>query len=133
LLLPVTFLLIASCVTVYGLLARPIVRLLRLGQRHPQGLLVLGANPVARTLSRCLQSQGVRALLVDSNRHAVRKARLAGLEVEDGQLLSSRVLDPGRFGQTVAVNRGMNAKAFETIEAARSWLGIPNEHGPAST
>jgi hypothetical protein len=93
LLLPVTFLLIASCVTVYGLLARPIVRLLRLGQRHPQGLLVLGANPVARTLSRCLQSQGVRALLVDSNRHAVRKARLAGLEVEDGQLLSSRVLD----------------------------------------
>ena len=38
-------------------------------------------------------------------------------------VLEHPVLDPGRFGETVAVNRGMNVKAFEDLEAARRWLG----------
>jgi hypothetical protein len=63
--------------------------------------------------------------------HVVVKGRFA---LTAAQRSFVDVLDAAvRFGQTVAVNRGMNAKAFETIEAARSWLGIPNEHGPAST
>jgi len=32
--------------------------------------------------------------------------------------------DPGRFGETVAVNRGMHVRTFEAIEAALLWLGI---------
>ena len=35
--------------------------------------------------------------------------------------------DPRRFGETVAVNRGMNIKVFETPEEAFEWL----EHTPA--
>ena len=31
--------------------------------------------------------------------------------------------DPGRYGETVAVNRGMNIKVFETMEEAFEWLG----------
>jgi hypothetical protein len=34
------------------------------------------------------------------------------------------VLDPGRFGETVAVNRGMHVKAFDNLEDAIGWLGI---------
>ena len=64
---------------------------------------------------------------------ALTKQRHAAFRPKFAYVLKAPVLDPGRFGQTVAVNRGMNAKAFETIEAARSWLGIPNEHGPALT
>jgi hypothetical protein len=30
--------------------------------------------------------------------------------------------DPRRFGETVAVNRGMNVKIFETSEDALEWL-----------
>ena len=32
------------------------------------------------------------------------------------------VLDPDRFGETVAKNRGMIVKTFETLENATSWL-----------
>jgi hypothetical protein len=35
------------------------------------------------------------------------------------------VLDPNRFGEIVAVNRGMNVKAFDNIEDALGWLRLP--------
>ena len=34
------------------------------------------------------------------------------------------LLDPKRFGENVAVNRGCNCKAFDNLEDALSWLGI---------
>jgi hypothetical protein len=39
-------------------------------------------------------------------------------------VLERPVLDPGRFGETVAVNRGMHVKAFDNLEDAIGWLGI---------
>ena len=36
------------------------------------------------------------------------------------------VLDPKRFGETVAVNRGMRIKAFDDIKQAEWWLGVPS-------
>ena len=37
-------------------------------------------------------------------------------------VLKEPVLDPKRFGETVAVNRCMNMKAFENPEEALKWL-----------
>lgn len=37
-------------------------------------------------------------------------------------VLRPPVLDPDRFGETVAKNRGMKVKTFETLEDAISWL-----------
>ena len=37
------------------------------------------------------------------------------------------MLDPNRFGETVAVNRGMRVKAFENLQQARWWLGLPGD------
>ncbi len=39
-------------------------------------------------------------------------------------VLTEPVLDPRRFGETVATNRGMNVKAFDNPEDALGWLGI---------
>ena len=39
-------------------------------------------------------------------------------------VLHPPVLDPNRFGETVAVNRGMRIKAFDDIKQAEWWLGI---------
>lgn len=33
--------------------------------------------------------------------------------------------DPGQFGETVAVNRGMNVKVFDNLEDAVRWLRGP--------
>jgi hypothetical protein len=39
-------------------------------------------------------------------------------------VLEIPVLDPNRFGETVAVNRGMRVKAFDNLQQARWWLGL---------
>jgi hypothetical protein len=39
-----------------------------------------------------------------------------------GYALKPPVLDPERFGETVALNRGMNVKTFESVQEARDWL-----------
>jgi hypothetical protein len=38
-------------------------------------------------------------------------------------VLREPVLDSERFGETVAVNRGLNCKVFKQVGAARIWLG----------
>jgi hypothetical protein len=38
--------------------------------------------------------------------------------------------DPQRYGETVAVNRGMNVKTFETPEEAFEWLERPPANNP---
>ena len=57
----------------------------------------------------------------------------AALQFKDGgvspatqfaYVLKEPVLDPHRFGETIAVNRGMLVKAFDNLEDALGWLGI---------
>ena len=42
-------------------------------------------------------------------------------------VLFEPVLDPLRLGETVAINRGMNVKSFESIPAAVAWLELTPE------
>jgi hypothetical protein len=37
--------------------------------------------------------------------------------------------DPRKYGETVAVNRGMSVKTFETPEEASEWLGLTQQAG----
>ena len=39
-------------------------------------------------------------------------------------VLKEPTLDPQRFGETVAINRGMIVKAFDVPEDALAWLGL---------
>jgi hypothetical protein len=39
-------------------------------------------------------------------------------------VLLEPVLDPKRFGETVAVNRGMRVKVFGDVRQAEWWLGV---------
>ena len=45
-------------------------------------------------------------------------------------VMNEPLRDPQRFGETVAVNRGMNVKTFETPEEALEWLERPPAHNP---
>ena len=40
-------------------------------------------------------------------------------------VLAPPVLDLDRFGEIVAVNRGMNVKAFDNLKDALGWLTLP--------
>lgn len=54
----------------------------------------------------------------------VRDIRERGLRFapQFAYVLQEPVLDPQRFGETVAANRGMWVKAFDNIEDALGWL-----------
>lgn len=92
-LMPLTFTVIAACVAVYGLGAIPLVRLLGLQQSAPHGVMLLGANPLARLIALTLRAEGVRVVLVDADRSKIIKARGLGLWAEHGRVLSERVLN----------------------------------------
>ena len=49
-------------------------------------------------------------------------------------VLHEPMLDRSRFGETAAVNRGMNVKAFDNLEAALVWLELlpPQPHREAA-
>ena len=45
-------------------------------------------------------------------------------------VLNEPVLDPQRLGETVALNRGVNVKAFNNTQDAIAWLGVePDSQG----
>jgi hypothetical protein len=48
-------------------------------------------------------------------------------------VLTEPVLDPRRFGESVAVNRGMLVKAFDNLEDALGWLRIAPAKKPAGS
>jgi len=49
-------------------------------------------------------------------------------------VLKEPVLDPNRFGEKVARNRGMNIRVFDDLEKALTWLELENiESGKGDT
>jgi hypothetical protein len=55
---------------------------------------------------------------------AVRKFRMSYTDPQFAYVLKPPVFHPSRIGETVAVNRGMNVKAFDNVEDALRWLGV---------
>jgi hypothetical protein len=49
---------------------------------------------------------------------------------EFAYVLQIPVLDPERFGETVAMNRGMRVRAFDNFKDACGWLGIASANPP---
>lgn len=87
-LVSVTFIVIVGTCTFYGLTALPLARRLNLSQPNPQGVLLVGAHPLAVAIGHVIQSFGLRVLLVDTNADNLDDARRAGLETYHGNILS---------------------------------------------
>ncbi|RKQ97256.1 sodium/proton antiporter (CPA1 family) [Kushneria sinocarnis] len=91
-LVPVTFLVIIGTVVIQSLLSRPIVTLLGVSEPEPSGFLILGANPLARSVARELVELGFTVRLTDTSWDAVQEARMAGLPVYYGNPLSEHAV-----------------------------------------
>lgn len=102
----ITFLVITGTVLVYGLTLTPLARRLGLATPNPQGVVIAGANSLARALAQALKDAGYRVVLVDSNRDSISTARMAGLSTCYGSILSEPVLndvDLGGIGRFLAL------------------------------
>ena len=107
-LVALTFLVIIATVLLQSFTARPMTRALGLAEAEPNGLLFLGANPVARAVGRALRDQGFRVKLADTSYDEIRAARMDGLEVYYGDPLSAHAdqyLELSGIGRLLAMSR----------------------------
>ena len=106
LLVPLTFMIIIGTVAFQSLTARPMAMWLKVAEPEPSGFLILGANPVARTIAAALEKNGFTTLLADSNWDNIRAALIEGRQTFYGNVVSEqadRQLDLVGLGRLLAL------------------------------
>jgi len=88
LLVPLTFMVIIGTVVLQSATAKPLAVLLKVAEPEPNGVLIIGANPVARAIAKALQQHKVSSVLADSNWDNIRAARMEGLTTFFGSAVS---------------------------------------------
>lgn len=126
---PLTFAVIVATVTVYGLTAKALAGRLGVADPDPQGLLVVGAGPLARAVAKAAEAAGFPVRLIDSHRGNVLAARLEGLDVRHGNVLSEAVrdeLDLAGLGRLLALtpNDELNALAAQAFTGEFERAGV---------
>ncbi len=92
-LVPYTFIVIIATVTIYGLTAKPVARLLGVAKPDPHGVIFLGAHDWGRMLALKLQELNFKVLVADSNWDNISIARKSGLATYYGNILSEYAMD----------------------------------------
>lgn len=108
LLVSLTFVVIIGTVVFQSLTAKPLAAMLGVIEQAPRGMLIVGANPVCRTVAKAIQENGFDVLLADSYHSNVRQARMAGLKVFHGNpvsRLADKELDLIGFGTMLGMSQ----------------------------
>jgi len=116
-LVPIVFFVIAGTVAIYGLIGRPLALSLGLADKNPNGVLIVGAHGFARALARALQEMGVSVLVVDTNARLIASARMEGLPVYHGSVLSDQAdeeLELPGIGKIFALTANDEVNALST-------------------
>ena len=120
-LVPYTFVVIIATVTVYGLSANPVARLLKVAKPQPNGVLFLGAHSWCLDLACQLQELGLKVMVADSNWENISKARKRNLETYHGNILSEFAMDEINFdgiGKLFALTQNDEVNALASIRFA---------------
>lgn len=88
LLVPLVFGVIIATVVLHGLSVRPLARWLGLGAGESGGILIVGAATWAIALAQALTRAGAYVVVADTRYRRVTRARVEGLEVHYGDVLS---------------------------------------------
>ncbi len=88
LIVPLTFIIIIGTVVLQSATARPLAHLLKVAEPATKGLLIIGANKVARAIAKALREQGFDTILVDTYWENIREARMEGLRTFYGNPVS---------------------------------------------
>ncbi|MDX1654877.1 MAG: sodium:proton antiporter, partial [Candidatus Competibacteraceae bacterium] len=124
LLVPLVFMIIIGTVVLQSFTARPLARLLKVIEPDPRGVLIVGANPVARAVARALAAHGYYSLLADTNWSQLRAARMDGLKTYFGNPVSAhadRHLDLVGLGRLFAMSRHPALNALACIRYQREF------------
>ncbi|WP_312241019.1 sodium:proton antiporter [Pantoea sp.] len=135
-LVTVVFAVIIGTVVLQSLTSRPLARWLRVQQRKPRGVLIVGANTFARTLAATLQKIDIPVQLTDNSWEYYRQARMEGIPAYYGYAWSEHAenfLDLNETAQVLALspNRHQNALAvyhFSHIFGQKNVAAIRTGH-----
>ncbi len=120
-LVPYTFIVIISTVTIYGLSASPVARWLGVAKPQPNGVILVGAHTWARVIAEALNKLGVKVILADSNWENISKARKSGLQTYYGNILSEYALDEidlDGVGRVLALTPNDEVNALSSLRFA---------------
>jgi len=107
LLVPLVFTLILSTVVAHGFSLPFIAKKLGLAATKNNGVLIVGASLWSIELAKSLKAEGIPVLIAETSWHKLKFARLAGLPVYFGQVLSEEAeerLDLSEMGYVIAVS-----------------------------
>ncbi|MDZ7803911.1 sodium:proton antiporter [Thiohalophilus sp.] len=107
LLVPLTFMVIIGTVVLQSATSRLFATWLGVAEPEPRGFLIIGANPVARTIGQALQEQEFNVLLTDTTWENIRAARMDGLPTYYGNPISAHAdqcLDLVGIGRMLALS-----------------------------
>ena len=116
---PITFLVIAGTVAVYGLTISPIARWLGLATPNRDGVLFAGAERFVREIAKTLHDEGYPVLLVGTNQRHTARARMEGLQTVYGSILSEHVqeeLDLSGIGRFLAMTPNDEINSLAAME-----------------
>jgi len=105
-LVSLTFLVIIGTVTFECLTARTVAKRFDAMEPESRGILIAGSNPVARAFAEVLKKNNFRVLLGDASSGDAKEARMAGLDVYYGNLVSEHAdtnLDLIGYGKLLAL------------------------------
>lgn len=117
-LVPLVFLIIIATVVPQSITARPFARLLGVAEPEPRGFLIIGANILARRISKSLEQNGFRTLLIDQYWNDIIKARMEGLSTYYGNPISEhaeRHLDLVGIGRMLALTPDADFNVLSNI------------------
>ncbi len=124
LLVSYTFLIIIVTVIMQSVSARFVARALGLVEEEPRGILIVGANPVARTIGKALLGQGFRVKLTDTTWSEIQAARMDGLDTYYGEPVSAhadRQLELEGIGRLFAMSRRPALNTLSAIKFRREF------------
>lgn len=119
LLVSYTFLIIIVTVVMQSFTARYVALLFGLTEAEPRGVLIVGANQVARTIGKALLQQGFRVKLTDTTWSELQSARMDGLDTYYGEPVSAhadRNLELEGIGRLFAMSRRPALNTLATIK-----------------
>ena len=117
-LVPVTFLVIIGTVFIYSLTSPAVARKLNISQPDPSGVLIAGAHEWARQIAMLLKERGVEVIMLDTNRHNIRKAKMEGFTAYTESITSSRMIDKlnfDRIGKLMAMTSNDEVNALAVL------------------
>lgn len=123
-LVPLVFIVIVGTVLLASLTAKPLGVRLGVADPDPQGVLLLGAHPMARQIGAALDELGVKVMLADTNASNVHEAASAGLATYQGSLLSDVSDDRLRLagiGRLLALTSNDEANALTAVKYGREF------------